>query len=133
MTREPSELDKVADAWVDKMAELSPSFATYIGRKGSDHLLDDPSPEAIEEHLAESKKFHAQVKAAPVADRVDEVTKAAMLADFELAEELHDSGVWKRDLDVLASPAQGIRDIFDLSPTDSVEAWENLTLSLIHI
>ena len=52
MTREPSELDKVADAWVDKMAELSPSFATYIGRKGADHLLDDPSPEAIEEHLA---------------------------------------------------------------------------------
>ena len=127
MTREPSELDKVADAWVDKMAELSPSFATYIGRKGADHLLDDPSPEAIEEHLAESKKFHAKVKAAPVADKVDEVTKAAMLANFELNEELHDSGVWKRDLDVLASPAQGIRDIFDLSPTDSTEAWENLT------
>ena len=126
MTRQPSELDKIADAWVDKMADMSPSYATYIGRKGSDHLIDDPSPEAIEEHLAASKQAYEQVKAAPVADKVDEVTKDAMLSNFELGFELHDSGMWKRDLDVLASPAQGIRDIFDLSPTDSVEAWENL-------
>ncbi len=126
MTREPSQLDKIADSWVDKMAELSPSYATYIGRKGSDDKIDDPSPEAIEHHLAESKKAYEQVKAAAVADKVDEVTKDAMLSNFELGFELHDSGLWKRDLDVLASPAQGIRDIFDLSPTNSVEAWENL-------
>ena len=35
MTRQPSELDKVAEAWVDKMAEMSPSFSTYIGKKGA--------------------------------------------------------------------------------------------------
>lgn len=126
MTREPSQLDKIADAWVDKMADMSPSYATYIGRKGSDDKIDDPSPEAIEEHLAASKTAYEQVKAAPVADKVDEVTKDAMMSNFELGFELHDSGMWKRDLDVLASPAQGIRDIFDLSPRDSVEAWENL-------
>jgi uncharacterized protein (DUF885 family) len=126
MTRQPSELDKIADAWVDKMAELSPEYSTYIGRKGSDDKIDDPSPEAILHHLEEARKFHAKVKAAPVADKVDEVTKTAMLAGFELGEELHEAGVWKRDLNPIASPAQGIRDIFDLSPTDSVEAWENL-------
>lgn len=126
MTRKPTQLDAIADSWVEKMAELSPSFATYIGRKGFDDLLDDFSPEAQEAHLAESKKFYQQVKAAPVADKVDEVTKDAMLEDFELGFELHDSGLWKRDLDVIASPAQGIRDIFDLSPTDGEEAWVNL-------
>jgi uncharacterized protein (DUF885 family) len=126
MTRKPSQLDAIADSWVEKMAELSPSFATYIGRKGFDDQLDDYSPEAQEAHLAESKKFYQQVKAAPVADKVDEVTKDAMIEDFELGFELHDSGLWKRDLDVIASPAQGIRDIFDLSPTDGEEAWVNL-------
>ena len=126
MTREPSQLDKIADSWVDKIAELSPSFATYIGRKGFDDKIDDYSPEAQDAHNAESKKFYEQVKAAPVADKVDEVTKDALLDNFELGFELHDSGLWKRDLDVIASPAQGIRDIFDLSPTDSTDAWENL-------
>lgn len=126
MTRKPSQLDAIADSWVEKMAELSPSFATYIGRKGFDDQLDDFSPEAQEAHRAESKKFYQQVKDAPVADKVDEVTKDAMLEDFELGFELHDSGLWKRDLDVIASPAQGIRDIFDLSPTDGEEAWVNL-------
>jgi len=49
-----------------------------------------------------------------------------MMENFQLNVELHDSGMWKRDLDVIASPAQGIRDIFDLSPTHDEEAWVNL-------
>ena len=126
MTRKPTQLDAIADSWVEKMAELSPSFATYIGRKGFDDQLDDYSPEAQEAHLAESKKFFQQVKDAPVADKVDEVTKDAMMEDFQLGIELHESGLWKRDLNVIASPAQSIRDIFDLSPTDGEEAWANL-------
>jgi uncharacterized protein (DUF885 family) len=126
MTRKPTQLDAIADSWVEKMAELSPSFATYIGRKGFDDQLDDYSPEAQEAHLAESKKFFQQVKDAPVADKVDEVTKDAMMEDFQLGIELHESGLWKRDLNVIASPAQSIRDIFDLSPTDGEEAWTNL-------
>jgi len=126
MTRKPSELDSIADAWVAKMAELSPSFATYIGRKGFDDKLDDFSPEAIQDHLEESKKFYQQVKNAAVTDKVDAVTKDAMLEDFELEFEMHESGLWKRNLDVIASPAQGIREIFDLSPTDGEDAWENL-------
>jgi uncharacterized protein (DUF885 family) len=108
------------------MAELSPSFATYIGRKGFDDQLDDFSPESQEHQLAESKKFYEQVKQAPVTDKVDEVTKDAMMEDFQLGIDLHESGIWKRDLNVIASPAQGIRDIFDLSPTGDDEAWNNL-------
>lgn len=126
MTRKPSELDSIADAWVAKMAELSPSFATYIGRKGFDDKLDDFSPEAIQDHLEESKKFYQQIKNSAVTDKVDAVTKDAMLEDFELEFEMHESGLWKRNLDVIASPAQGIREIFDLSPTDGEDAWENL-------
>jgi len=126
MTRKPTQLDAIADSWVEKMAELSPSFATYIGRKGFDDQLDDFSPEAQHHQIAESNKFYEQVKNAPVADKVDEVTKDAMMENFQLNVELHDSGMWKRDLDVIASPAQGIRDIFDLSPTHDEEAWVNL-------
>ena len=126
MTREPSQLDKVADAWVDKMAEMSPSFATYIGKPGGEDKLDDASPEAQEEYARQMRRVLGEVNATATRDKVDEVTKDAMQNDLELGLEMHEADLWKRDLNVLASPAQGIRDIFDLSPTATEHDWENL-------
>jgi uncharacterized protein (DUF885 family) len=127
MTREPSELDKVAEAWVDKMAEMSPSFSTYIGKKGGEDQLDDASPEGLEEEARQMRRVLAEVNATSPRDKVDEVTKDAMRNSLELGLEIHDAGLWKRDLNVIASPAQGIRDIFDLSPTATEHDWENLS------
>ena len=127
MTREPSELDKVAEAWVDKMAEMSPSFSTYIGKKGGEDQLDDASPEGQEEEARQMRRVLAEVNATTPRDKVDEVTKDAMRNSLELGLEIHDAGLWKRDLNVIASPAQGIRDIFDLSPTATEHDWENLS------
>ena len=126
MTRQPSELDKVAEAWVDKMAEMSPSFSTYIGKKGGEDKLDDASPEAQEEDVRQMRRVLAEVNATTPQDKVDEVTKDAMRNSLELGIEIHEAGLWKRDLNVIASPAQGIRDIFDLSPTATEHDWENL-------
>jgi uncharacterized protein (DUF885 family) len=130
MSRETSPIDQIADQWVGKMAELSPSFATYIGRPGNEDKIDEPSPEAEAVFLAETKKVLAQLATATPQDKVDEVTLDAMTRSLELDVEIHDSGLWKRNLDVIASPAQGIREIFDLSPTATIGDWENLTKRL---
>lgn len=130
MKREPSELDKVADAWVDKMAEMSPSFATYIGKPGGEDKLDDASPEAQEEDAKQMRRVLAEVNGTATRDKVDEVTKDALKSSLELGLEMHDAGLWKRDLNVIASPAQGIRDIFDLSPTATEQDWVNLSKRL---
>ena len=130
MARQTTQIDQIAEAWVDKMAELSPSFATYIGKTGNEDKLDDASPEANEQFVAESKNVLAQLNAAKPADKVDEVTLDAMRRSLELDVELHDSGLWKRSLNVIASPAQGIREIFDLSPTATEGDWSNLTKRL---
>jgi uncharacterized protein (DUF885 family) len=126
MTRTPSKIDQIADAWVDKISELSPSFATYIGRPGGDDKLDDYSPEASEHQHSEVKRVLGELAAATPADKVDEVTLDAMTRDLELTVELHEAKVDRRNLNNIASPAQGIRDIFDLSKTDSEGDWENL-------
>jgi uncharacterized protein (DUF885 family) len=126
MTRTPSKIDQLADAWVDKIAELSPSFATYIGRAGGDDKLDDYSPEASEHQHNEVKRVLADLDAATPADKVDEVTRDAMQQDLGLMVEMHDAKVDRRNLNNIASPAQGIRDIFDLSKTDSEGDWVNL-------
>jgi uncharacterized protein (DUF885 family) len=126
MTRTPSKIDQIADAWVDKIAELSPSFATYIGRPGGDDKLDDHSPEASEHMHGEVKRVLGELAAATPTDKVDEVTRDAMQQDLGLSVELHEAKVERRNLNNIASPAQGIRDIFDLSKTDTEGDWENL-------
>ena len=126
MTREPSEIDKIANAWLSKMAEMSPSFATYIGQPGGEDKLDDVSPEAQHREAEEARKVLAQLNAAPVRDKVDEVTLDAMREDLNLGLEIHEAKLYRRNLNVIASPLQGIRDIFDLSPTATERDWQNL-------
>jgi uncharacterized protein (DUF885 family) len=126
MTRTPSKIDQIADAWVDKISDLSPSFATYIGRPGGDDKLDDHSPEASEQMHTEVKRVLGELAAATPSDKVDEVTLDAMTQDLQLTVELHEAKVERRNLNNIASPAQGIRDIFDLSKTDTEGDWVNL-------
>lgn len=133
MSRETSPIDQIADQWVGKMAELSPSFATYIGRAGNEDKLDDPSPESEAVFLKETKNVLAQLANVSPQDKVDEVTLDAMRRSLELDVEIHDSGLWKRNLDVIASPAQGIREIFDLSPTATEGDWANIAKRLASV
>ena len=126
MTREPSKIDQIADAWVDRIAELSPSFATYVGRPGGEDKLDDESPAAAAKYNAEVKAKLAEVNAAEVRDETDEVTKHAMQNRLGLELESYEAGLHHRNMNVIASPAQGIRDIFDLSPTATEHDWSNL-------
>ena len=130
MKRETTQIDQIADRWVDKMAELSPSYSTYIGRPGLEDKLDDPSPEAHERQMAETKKVLAELSTATPQDAVDEVTLDAMQRSLGLSIEIGETGLWKRELDVLTSPAQGIRDIFDISPTATEQDWTHIAARL---
>jgi len=130
MTRETSAIDRIADKWVDTSAELSPSFATYIGRDIGKDKIDDASPEAQATYVAEMRKVLAELATATPTDKVDEVTLDAMRESLNLEVEIQDSGLWTRDLNVIASPAQGFREIFDLSPTATEEDWKNISARL---
>ena len=126
MSRKPSAIDELSNAWVVKLAELSPSFATYAGFAGGEDKLDDNSPAAAEHFYQLQKELLTKLQALEPVDAIDEVSKEALASSLQLGIDLHETGLWKRDLDVIASPAQGIRDIFDLSPVATVADWENL-------
>jgi uncharacterized protein (DUF885 family) len=130
MTRETSSIDRIADKWVDTSAELSPSFATYIGRDIGKDKIDDASPEAHARYVGEMRKVLIELGGAKPVDKVDEVTLDALRENLTLGVEIAESGLWKRDLDVIASPAQGFREIFDLSPTATEDDWENISARL---
>jgi uncharacterized protein (DUF885 family) len=121
-----SQIDQIANSWVETITKLSPSFATGVGSEIGADKLDDVSPEAHSNYIQEAKKVLAQLNAASVSDDTDQVTLDAMTADLLLSVEMHEASLYRRDLNVIASPAQGIRDVFDLSPTATDKDWENL-------
>jgi uncharacterized protein (DUF885 family) len=126
MSRTPSAIDELSNAWVVKLAELSPSFATYTGIPGGEGKLDDNSPAAAVHYYELQKDLLKKLEALEPVDKIDEVSKAALAANLKLGIELHESGLWKRDVSVIASPAQNIRDIFDLTPVGTIADWENV-------
>ncbi len=128
--RTPTPIDRIAEDWVDTLVDLDPTVGTYIGRTEGDGRFGDYSPAGDERRRLEAKKVIALLDAAPVADDVDVVTRTDLRSSLALDLESHDAGLQLRDLNVIASPAQGIREIFDLMPTRTVDDWENISSRL---
>lgn len=124
--RTPTAIDAIAEDWVTTLADLVPDIAIWIGIPGRYEEFGDQSPAGHEKLIAESKKVLAKLEKATPVDDVDEVTKTDMTNELTLDLEASDAGLWKRDLNVIASPAQQIRDVFDLMAHDTVEEWTTL-------
>jgi uncharacterized protein (DUF885 family) len=126
MSRKPTAIDQIADSYLDWMVDESPSYATYIGRPGGEDKLDDESPAAAAKSASKAAEVLRQLAATDAVDDTDRVTKDAMQRTLQLGIDTYDAGLWRRNLNVIASPAQGIREIFDLSPTATEQDWVNL-------
>jgi uncharacterized protein (DUF885 family) len=68
----------------------------------------------------------ARLEATEIVDDVDWVTKTDLASSIKLSLESDEAGLWMRDVNVIASPAQGIRDILDLMPTDTEQDWATI-------
>lgn len=121
--RTPTAIDQIAETWVDDIAEMLPTVATYIGRFEHNGRLEDLSPAGHEARNRAAQATLAALEAAEPVDEVDVVTKSDLAGDLRLSIELYEAGAHLRDLNVIASPPQDLRSVFDLMPTDTVEDW----------
>jgi uncharacterized protein (DUF885 family) len=124
--RAPTEIDELANKWVQQLASFYPSFATDIGYPGGEADMDDHSPKALAKEQLAIKDVLSKLAALEPQDQIDEVTKDAMTASLSQDIQSYESGLHFRNLNNIASPAQGVRDIFDNSPTATNKDWENL-------
>lgn len=131
--RARTRVDRIAEDYVSELVELSPITATYVGVSGYDELLDDFSPDGLERQSDLRRRTLAALAAVDPVDEIDEVTIAAMRERLGLAEEMHAAGLLEMSLNVIASPLQDIRAIFDLMPTDTVEQWATIALRLSRV
>jgi uncharacterized protein (DUF885 family) len=128
--RDTTPLDAIAEEWVDTELDLYPEYRVYLGRPGHEGEYSDYSPAGAEGAVEHTRRALARVRAAAPLDAVDEVTKMDLERDLALTIDKHEAGFGQRDLNVIASPAQGLREIFDLMPTNSVDDWTHVSTRL---
>jgi uncharacterized protein (DUF885 family) len=124
--RVPTAIDVIAEAWVDAVAELDPTTATYIGRSEHNGRFGDFSPAGAEQAADAARRALTALEQAVPADDVDVVTQKDLGRELRLQLELHDAGSHFNDLNVIDSPAQNIRSVFDLMPTETVDDWATI-------
>lgn len=132
-SRPPTEIDRIAEEHLAATVELSPMTATYMGVPGRTDEIDDLSIDGLRAHLDLNARTLAALEAATPVDDVDRVTLAAMheRLSLEIAGiERVVAGQDPTELNVIASPVQSVRDIFDIMPKESAEDWGAITRRL---
>ncbi|MGI8881337.1 MAG: DUF885 domain-containing protein, partial [Jatrophihabitans sp.] len=128
-----SRIDQLADRFVDDSAALDPLFATALGVPGQDHLLPDFSPDGRRAVADVARTALRDLEASAAEgglDAEDRVTVAAMKERLGLQLEMYDSGETERDLNVIASPVQEVRLVFDMMKTDTADDWSTIAQRL---
>ncbi|MEW6878298.1 DUF885 domain-containing protein [Trueperella pyogenes] len=125
MTNRPSTaIDQLSNHYVTSLLDCTPELVTALGRGSADEGdFSDYSPEGLGQmndlHLATLR----QLAALEPADDVDRITKAALTASLESEIEDYERGE-VGDINVIASPLQGIQEIYDNMAQESAADWE---------
>lgn len=128
--RTPTPVDAIAEQHFDAVMANSPIEATYLGVDVRQDKLDDFSPEGYRARADLARATLAQLATAEPVDDIDRITVAAMRERLQLDVDFHEAGLDQCDLNVIASPMQSVRDVFDLMPTDTDEQWATIARRL---
>lgn len=126
MQRTPTAIDRLANEYVAQQTALQPEERVYRGSDGDKTEYGDYSPAGAAAYRDLADHTRKALAALEPADDIDTITKLDLTRSLDLTVEHIDAGTYERDLNNLASPAQGIRDIFDLMPTDTADDWADI-------
>jgi uncharacterized protein (DUF885 family) len=105
-----------------------------VGHDGEyDTEITDYSPDGVAARAEAAARTLRELDGATAQDDVDVVTLAAMRERLGVQLELHDARLDVGELNVIASPLQSMRDVFDLMPTDTEEDWRSISERLSRV
>lgn len=132
VVRAPTAIDAIAEDWVDTLVDLDPAVGVWIGRDAGDAFADQ-APSGAERFDAAARATIAALEAATPVDEIDRVTRVDLLAALRLDLERHEAGLHLRDLNVIASPVQEIRETFDLMPQESADDLDRIVARMARV
>ncbi|MGI4894397.1 MAG: DUF885 domain-containing protein [Janthinobacterium lividum] len=128
--RHRSALDAIAEHHLEATLVLQPGVALSLGAPDIAPGLGDHSPAGLAAVADVARTtlaaVDAAVRAEGVLDDVDRVTAAALTERLGLEVALHDAGETLGSLNVIASPVQELRMIFDLVATETEQDWADV-------
>lgn len=131
--RIPTDIDRIAEDWVDTSVELHPEQAVYLGRPGFAGRYGDYSPDGLDADEAAERAVLARLAATEPVDAVDAVTKEDLSREIGLSLESRAADLPLRDVNSIESPVQGIRDVFDLEPAETADDWAAIAARLADV
>ena len=130
-----SRVYEIADDYVEQFAALHPIAATGMGVSGYDDRLTDFSPAGHESRIDLDQKTLQKLEAIVVKEESerDRVAREAMAERLKLSLDLNDAGEHYRSLNILSSPLQSIRRVFDLMPRGTEEDWRSIAHRMVRV
>ena len=107
---------------MERAVALDPALATFAGIAGHDGELPDLSADGFAERAGLDRSTLAALDAAEAPGLREQTARAAMQERLALAVERYDAGDTTRDLNVIDSWVQYVRELFDLMPAEGEEA-----------
>lgn len=117
---------RLADAFVERMADLDPVFATSIGLPGRDTEYTDYSPEGQEQRSAFLRETLGNLATTERQTNRDRVAAAFMTERLETSLALDEAGEHLRAVRILGSPLGAVRQVYDLMPRATEGDWETI-------
>ncbi|WP_026421477.1 DUF885 domain-containing protein [Actinokineospora inagensis] len=114
---------EICDRYVDDIAAADPILATVLGVPGSGGDLPDLSPDGVARRGEIARAAAAAIAVAEPSDVGAANAKAVFAERVGLQVELYDAGERLAELNVITSPPQDVRQVFDLMPTDTADDW----------
>jgi uncharacterized protein (DUF885 family) len=124
---------QICDRYVDDFAAAHPVAAAEMGVPGYDDQLTDYSPEGHAARHALAVRALREIDGVEPRDAGERSAKAVFTERVGLDVELHDAGQTLASLNVIASPVQDLRMVFDLMPTDTEQQWRTLGARLAKV
>ncbi len=119
-------VSEISDWYVETLAAAHPNMANALGIPGRETELSDYSPDGHEQRSAIRREAESALRAAEVHSERDRVARDVMLERFDYEAELESQQEHLRSLNILASPLQNTRQVFDLMPRETEQDQANI-------
>jgi uncharacterized protein (DUF885 family) len=128
-----SEVYDIADRFVEQIAALDPCGATGAGVAGHDHEMTDYSPAGEAARADVTRDALTALARAPQTSDDDRLASAVMTDRLQLGLDEYEAGERLRDLRIIGSPVQAVRQCFDLMAYDTDDDWATATERLTRV
>ncbi len=118
-------INEVSDRFVADLCRVSPMDAIYLGRqRPGDARLDDLSPDGLAELQQIAAAAVRDLTAAQSTGPDDDIARAVITERIGVQLDKFASGWLHASLNVIDSPVQNVRMVFDMMPSESEADWE---------